>query len=65
MRKWMTPVLLVFLLGTFLSTTSCNRSGCPAEIQAKKVKKRKKLGKDKTTNLFSKKMRKNVKSPKF
>ncbi len=54
-----------FLVGGTSSLTSCNREGCPAEIKAKNVKKRKSISKSRKSNLFSKKMRKNVKSPKF
>jgi hypothetical protein len=65
MKKWITPVLLVLTISLSFTASSCNRNGCPAEIQAKKVKKKKSLSKKSTTNLFPKKMRKNVKNPKF
>ncbi len=65
MRKWTMPALLVFLLATGLSVSGCVRNGCPAEIQAQKVKKKKNLSKSSKTNLFPRKMQKNLKSPKF
>ncbi|MCB0684905.1 MAG: hypothetical protein KDC53_00220 [Saprospiraceae bacterium] len=65
MRKRMTLVLLIFSLGIGMTSTGCIKNGCPAEIQAKKVKKKKSLKKGNKTNLFPKKMRKNLRSPKF
>lgn len=58
-------VLLVFSLGFAMTSMGCVKNGCPAEIQANKVKKKKSLTKTSKTNLFSKKMRKRMKSPKF
>lgn len=58
-------LLLAMGLGIGMTSTGCVKNGCPAEIQAKKIKKRKSLKKSSKTNLFSKKMRKNIKSPKF
>ena len=65
MKKWIAPFLLVFLVGLGFSSSGCAKSGCPAEIQAKKVKKKTSLKKGSKTNLFPKKMRKNVRNPKF
>ncbi len=65
MIKKVIPFILVLVMGLGATTTSCNRNGCPAEIQAKKVKKKKSLSKTSKTNLFPKKMRNRVRSPKF
>ncbi len=65
MKKWITPMFLVFLLGIGLGLPSCAKSGCPAEIQAKKVKKKRTLKKKSKINLFPKNMRKHTRNPKF
>ena len=61
MKKWTGGLVVFFLLGIGSSHTSCVKSGCPTEIQATKVKKRKKLSKKAKSNLFSDKMRKEAK----
>ena len=65
MRKWIAPFLICSVVGLGLTSSSCAKSGCPAEIQSKKIKKKKSLNKSAKTNLWPKKMRKNVRNPKF
>jgi len=57
----LTALIMGFLIVLSLSTTGCNRYGCPAEIQQTKVKKKKKISKNAKTNLFPESMRKNSK----
>ncbi len=62
MRQRIVCILLLAFLGcVLLGSSSCNRYGCPAEIQQTKVKKKKKLSKGAKTNLFPENMRKNSK----
>lgn len=65
MRKWTGLLALICLLGMSFGSSSCAKNGCPAEIQYKKKKKKKSLSKSSKTNLWSKKMRKRVRDPKF
>ena len=61
MKRWKSTVIFVILLLIGFGAPGCNKYGCPTEIQATKVKKKKKLPKSAKSNLFSPKMRKQSK----
>jgi hypothetical protein len=61
MKRWKAIMVFLAVILMGLSAPGCNKYGCPTEIQATKVKKKKKLPKSSKSNLFSPKMRKQSK----